>query len=145
KPVGLALAAPEVEPWRAILERVRLARPALASVLEHAAILEVTAARIAIAFESSAAFLAARAGEPESLEVLTREARAYFGEQTQVVLDRSVNPMPHARTVASLDADLRSAELAKARAAIEGHAVVQEALRIFGAKIRDVKLPNGER
>jgi hypothetical protein len=53
--------------------------------------------------------------------------------------------MPHARTVASADADQRAAELAKARAAIEGHAVVQEALRIFGAKIRDVKLPNGER
>jgi DNA polymerase-3 subunit gamma/tau len=145
EPVGVAPPVADVDPWRAILERVRLVRPALASVLEHAAILEVTAARIAIAFGPGAAFLAARAGEPESLEVLTREARAYFGDRTQVVLDRSVNPMPHARTVASVDADVRSAELAKARAAIEGHAVVQDAIRIFGAKIRDVKLPNGER
>jgi DNA polymerase-3 subunit gamma/tau len=139
------LPAPDVDPWRAILERVRLVRPALASILEHAVVLEATAGRIVFGFDPSAAFLAARAGEAESLEVLAREARDYFGARTQIVLDRSANPMPHARTVASADADQRAAELAKARAAIEGHAVVQEALRIFGAKIRDVKLPNGER
>jgi DNA polymerase-3 subunit gamma/tau len=145
EPSESRLAAPDVDPWRAILERVRLVRPALASILEHAVVLEATAARIVIGFDPSAAFLAARAGEAESLEVLAREARAYFGARTQIVLDRSVNPMPHTRTVASADADQRAATLAKARAAIEGHAVVQEALRIFGAKIREVKLPNGER
>jgi len=41
-------------------------------------------------------------------------------------------------------ADRRSAELAKARAAVEGHPLVQEAVRLFGAQLRDVKLPSGE-
>jgi hypothetical protein len=47
-------------------------------------------------------------------------------------------------TVASVDAERRAADLAKARAAIEAHPVVQEAVRIFGAQVRDVRLPPGE-
>jgi hypothetical protein len=46
--------------------------------------------------------------------------------------------------VAAINAEVRAAELAKARAAIEGHPVVQEAIRLFGAQVREVKLPGGE-
>ena len=48
------------------------------------------------------------------------------------------------RTVASLDAERRAAETARARAAVEAHPLVQEAFRVFGAQIRDVKLPPTE-
>jgi DNA polymerase-3 subunit gamma/tau len=130
--------------WRAILDRVRAKRPALASVLEHAIPMETTAARVVVGFEPSAAFLGARASEPEALEELTREIRAHFGAPTQVAVDLSARPSPSRKTVASVDADRRSAELAKARAAVEGHPLVQEAVRIFGAQLRDVKLPSGE-
>jgi DNA polymerase-3 subunit gamma/tau len=123
---------------------VRAARPALASVLEHAIPLEVDASRVVVGYEPSAAFLAARASEPESLETLTREVRAHFGAPTQVALDLSAKPSTQARTVASVDAERRSAELAKARARVEEHPVVREAIRLFGAQVRDVKLPNGE-
>ena len=40
-----------------------------------------------------------------------------------------------------MDAEKRTAELAQARAAVEGHPVVQEAVRLFGAQLRDVRLP----
>jgi DNA polymerase-3 subunit gamma/tau len=136
-------AVADMAAWRAILDRVRSTRPALASVLEHAIPLEIGAARVVVGFEPSAAFLAARASEPESLETLTREVRGHYGAPTQVALDLAAKATSEARTVASLDAERRTAELAKARAAIEGHPLVQEVVRLFGAQVRDVKLPNG--
>ena len=143
-PAPVATAVPDLETWRAILDRLRAARPALASVLEHAAPLELGAARVVVGFEPSAGFFAARASEPEALEALTREIRAHFGAPTQVALDLSARPVPGVRTVAAIDGERRSAELAKARAAIESHPLVQEAVRVFGATVRDVKLPSGE-
>jgi DNA polymerase-3 subunit gamma/tau len=130
--------------WRAILERLRASRPALASVFEHAYPLETTAARLVVGFDQSAAFLASRASELEALEALTREVRGHFGAPTQVALDLSARPTAGLRTVAAVDAEHRTAELAKARAAVESHPLVQEAVRLFGAQLRDVKLPGSE-
>ncbi|MGH7293933.1 MAG: DNA polymerase III subunit gamma/tau, partial [Polyangiaceae bacterium] len=145
-PVAHAPQAPaaDLDVWRAILDRVRARRPALASVLEHAIPIETSAARVIVGFEPSAAFLGARASEPEALEDLTREIRAHFGAPTQVALDLSARPSAVQKTVATVDAERRSAELAKARAAVENHPLVQEAVRLFGAQLRDVKLPSGE-
>jgi DNA polymerase-3 subunit gamma/tau len=135
---------PDLDVWRAIVDRVRPSWPALASLLEHAVPVELGARRVTIAFDASASFFAARASEPESLEALTREVRAHFGAPTQVGVDLSARPGPSLKTVASVDAERRTAELAKARAAIEQHPVVQEVVRVFGAQLRDVKLPTGE-
>jgi len=143
-PASAPSAAPDVDTWRAILERLRASLPALASTFDHAFPLEIGPARVVVGFEPSASFLAARASEPEALEALTREVRAHFGAPTQVALDLSARPVSGMRTVASLDAEKRSAELAKARAAVENHPVVQEIVRVFGAQVRDVKLPSGE-
>ena len=134
----------DIDAWRAILERVRTARPAVASALEHAIPLEVGTARIVVGFEPSAAFLAARASEPDALEILTREARAHFGAATLVVVDASAKASSGVRTIASVDAERRSAEVSLARAAIQAHPLVEEAIRLFGAKVQDVKLPSGD-
>ena len=142
KPV--AVAVPDLDVWRSIVERVRPARPALASVLEHAVPLELNPRKVTLGFEPGAAFFAARASETESLEALTREIRDHFAAPTQVAIDLSARPGPTLKTVASLDAEKRSADLAKARAAIEDHPLVREAVRVFGAQLRDVKLPSGE-
>lgn len=95
-------------------------------------------------FEVSAAFQAERAREPEALEALTRAVRAHFGAPTQVVLEVAVKAAPGVRTVASLEAEGRRAELAAARAAVEAHPLVQEAIRVFGAELCDVKLPGAD-
>jgi DNA polymerase-3 subunit gamma/tau len=141
-----APAAPlsEMEMWRAVLERVRNARPAIASTLEHAIPVEISAARVVIGFESSAGFLAARASDPEVLDVLTREARAHFGAATHVAIDVSAKGSAGVRTIASVDAERRSVELSQARAAIQSHPLVEEAIRLFGAKVQDVKLPGSD-
>ncbi|MBV9946084.1 MAG: DNA polymerase III subunit gamma/tau, partial [Myxococcales bacterium] len=138
-------ASSPVDVWRAILDRVRSVRPGLASVLEHGAPLEVNQARVVIRFDEAAEFLSARAREAEALDVLTREVRRHFGAETQVSLEARASPPPAAaRTVASLDAERRAVATASARAAVEGHPVVQEAIRIFAARVHDVKLPNND-
>ena len=139
-----ASALADMDTWRSILERVRAARPAVASTLEHAMPLEVSAARVVVGFEVNASFLAARASEPEALDVLTREARAHFGAATHVAIDAAAKASSSGRTIASVDAERRSAEESQARVAIETHPLVEEAIRLFGAKVQDVKLPGGD-
>jgi DNA polymerase III subunit gamma/tau len=142
-PVSLAV-APDVDVWRTILDRLRARQPALASVLDHAIPMETSAARLVVGFEPSAAFLGARASEPDALDELSREVRAYYGQATKVSIELSAHAAAGVKTIAAIDADRRSAELAKARAAVEGHPLVKEAVRLFGAQLRDVKLPPSE-
>jgi DNA polymerase-3 subunit gamma/tau len=149
-PVAVVGAAPvaadreALDVWRAIIDRLRRTRPGLASIYEHGIPIDVSAARVVVGFEAGASFLIARASEEEAVEALTREIREHFGAATQVVLDVTVKPASGSRTVAALDADARAAEVEKARLAIEGHPVVKEAMRLFDAKLREVKLPGGE-
>jgi len=134
----------DIDGWRAILERVRTARPAIASVFEHAIPIEVGSARVVVGFEPNAGFLAARASDPEAIDILTREARAHFGAATLVVIDASAKSPNGARTIASVDAERRSTEESVARAAIQAHPLVEEAIRLFGARVHDVKLPSSD-
>jgi DNA polymerase-3 subunit gamma/tau len=145
-PVESPGAMPEVGmgAWREILERVRATRPAIASVFEHAMPQEVCAARVVVGFEAHASFLVARASDPEAIDVLTRETRAHFGVPTVVTIDASTRLANGLRSVASVDAENRLAELARARGAVQTHPLVEEAIRLFGARLQDVKLPAGD-
>jgi DNA polymerase-3 subunit gamma/tau len=144
-PAPLAPPPPETDAaWHAIVARLRATQAPFASFFEHALPLEVTPARVTVGFEPSASFQAKRASEPEALEALTRAVRAHFNAPTQVILELASKPTSGARTVASLEAEQRSANRANARAAVEAHPVVQEIIRVFGAQLRDVKLPGGD-
>ncbi len=133
---------PDLEAWRAILERVRAARPALASVLEHAAPVEVRAERVLLGY-APGDFLGAQASEEESALLLQREVRAHFGAATKVELDLSMRT-PVVASVATIDDARRKEALAKARAEVENHPLVQHAIAIFGAELREVRLPGGD-
>jgi DNA polymerase-3 subunit gamma/tau len=137
-------ASPAMSAWRAVITRLRETQAAFASFFEHALPLEITASRVVVGFEVNAAFQASRAAEPEAMEALTRAVRAHFGAPTQVLLEAGAKTSPAARTLASLDAERRSADLAAARAAVEAHPLVQEAIRVFGAPVCDVKLPGAD-
>ena len=71
---------------------------------------------------------------PLTLRSIQEAARAFAAlgwEMELIVCDNN-----------STDATARLA--AEARARVEAHPVVQEAVRLFGAQLRDVKLPTGE-
>ncbi len=144
-PRPAAVAAPRLDDeWRAIVEQLRTIQAPFAAFFEHALPLEVTATRVVVGFEPSAAFHAARAGETDALEALTRAVRTHFGAPTQVILELAAKPANGVRTVAAINAERRVADLASARAAIQAHPVVQEAMRLFAAQLREVKLPSGD-
>jgi DNA polymerase-3 subunit gamma/tau len=137
-------APPDLDAWRAIVDGVRRLRPPVASVFEHAMPLRVERDSVVVGFEASAAFLCARANETEALEALTQAARSHFGAPTRVEIDGAARSVPGARTLASIAAEQRGVDLAKARAAVEGHPVVRTAMRLFDAQLRDVRLPGND-
>jgi DNA polymerase-3 subunit gamma/tau len=131
--------------WRAILRRVAEARPALGSVFEHASILELTPERATFGFEAQS-FAGAQAREPEALEILTREVRAHFAKATHVSIDLVAPKAPasHPATIASIDAAKRREAADKARAVVKAHPLVVEAMRLFGAELREVRIREEE-
>ena len=147
KPAAVEIAAPprlerpaNLDDWRAILARVRAVKGHVAAVLEQGVPLEVTAQRVLVGYQTQS-FEGAQASEPEAMELLQREARAHFGADTKVALDLSARP---GTTVAALDAADRRVELAKAQATAQAHPLVQKAIALFGAELREIRLPGGD-
>ena len=126
-----------LDDWRTILARVRTGKAHVAAIFEHAVPLEVTAQRVLLGYQSGS-FEGAQASEPEAMGLLQREARAHFSADTKVALDLSARA---GTTVAALDAAERKAEIAKALAAVQGHPLVRKAIALFGAELKDIRLP----
>ena len=133
---------PDLAAWRAILDRVRAVRPALASVLEHAAPIEVRAERVLLGY-APGDFLGMQVAEEDAALLLQREVRAHFGASTKVELDLSMRTAVVA-SVATLDDAQRKEDLKKARAEVENHPLVRSAIAILGAELREVRLPGGD-
>jgi hypothetical protein len=127
-----------------VIDRVRCEDAALASTLEHAVVLYVGSQRLVIGFDPAEDFLARRASDPAAVAALTRAARAHFGTDIEIAVQQSLASFGSLPTIASVDAERRAAELARARAAVEEHPLVREAVRVFGARVREVKLPTGD-
>jgi len=121
---------------------VRASRPALASVLEHAAPIEVRAERVLLGY-APGDFLGTQAADEEAAMLLQRAVRAHFGAATKVELDLSMRAAPVA-SVASIDDAKKKAALAAARAAVENHPLVKKAIQIFGAELREVRIPGDD-
>lgn len=128
--------------WRALLERVRRTRPDVASTLDLAAPLVVSRERITLGFEPES-FEDARREDTEAKTVLTEIAHAYFGAPTVVTLEVSARGSRLA-SVASIDAAKKRQAVIEARAAVEKHPLVQAAIAVFEAELKDIRLPTQE-
>lgn len=127
-----------VATWRAILEAVRLRRPALASVLEHASVLHCDEKRILLGYEPGS-FLAAQATDGPAIALLTAAVREHFGAQTEVAFDLAV-ARGTTQTIAQIDGAERKARVEAARRAVADHPLVSAAIELLGAELRDVRL-----
>jgi len=128
--------------WRAILERVRRVRDDIAATLELAVPIAITRDRLILGFEHGS-FEDKRADQTDAQTVLTAEARAFFGTPLTVTFEVAARGSKVA-SVAYLDAAKRKQAIADARAAVEKHDLVQAAIAIFDAELKDVKLPPQE-
>jgi hypothetical protein len=72
--------------------------------------------------------------------------RAHFRKTTHVTLDLTARtaPVSHPATVASIDAAKRRETADKARTAVKAHPLVVEAMRLFGAELREVRIREDE-
>jgi DNA polymerase-3 subunit gamma/tau len=131
-----------IDAWRAILARIKPVRPAIAATLELAAPNVVTKERIVLGFEPES-FEDGRASESDAREVLVEHAKAYFGGIAPSVIFEVARGTKGA-SVASLDAAKKKAAIAEARAAVEKHPLVQKAIALFDAELREIRLPAQE-
>jgi DNA polymerase-3 subunit gamma/tau len=128
--------------WRALIDRVRKVNPAVAATLDLAIPLTVTPQKVVVGVEDES-FEDARAEQTDARTLLTTEARAQFGTNTEVVFERTARGSKVA-SVAYLDAAKRKQMQVEARAAVENHPLVQHAVVAFKAELKDVKLPAQE-
>ena len=140
--VARALRAPDalVVTVRAFVAKVREENAALAAYLEHGGPMEATSERIVLGYEDGA-FTAMQIAQPEHTALLGRAAVAVLGASCTFVLESSVAVEQLPMSVAALDAEARRIALEKARAAVVAHPLVQHALTLFEADLRDVRLP----
>ena len=144
-PAATPIVAPESElvtTWRAILDRVRKAAPQVAASLDLAVPQVVTRERLVVAFEDDS-FEDARAEQTDAKTLLTEHARAFFSAPTQVTFEVAARGSKIA-SVAYLDAAKKKQMQIEARAAVEKHELVQKAIKIFDADLKDIKLPAQE-
>lgn len=140
--LALAADSPMIQTWRALLAKVREVKPAVAAALELAAPLTVTPEKIQLGFEPES-FEDSRKVDTDASATLTEIARAYFGTNTLVSLEITQRGSKLA-SIASLDAAKKRQALIEARQAVEKHQLVQKAIAIFDAELKDIKLPPQE-
>ncbi|HEY8074702.1 MAG TPA: DNA polymerase III subunit gamma/tau [Labilithrix sp.] len=140
-PASVVVESDTIGTWRALLDRVRAKDPAIASTLELAVPVVIAKERLVVGFEDDS-FEQDASFVTDAKTLLTSEARAFFGAQTVVTLEASARGK-HG-SVAYIDAAKRKQAILDARAAVEKHDLVQKALTIFDAELRDVKLPAEE-
>ncbi len=134
-----------IEIWRAIVERVRAARPSLAAVYDHAVPISMTRERVLLGYDTQSV-LSSEATHVDAVALLRQEVQRYFGAPTEVAFDlRAANSGAGApATVASVDTERRRTARTEARARVEKHPLVQEAISLFGAELRDIHLPEAD-
>jgi DNA polymerase-3 subunit gamma/tau len=122
-----------------VIDAVRRQRPALASVLEHAVVLEMGSQRAVIGYDAANAFLFAQATEPGARQLLTAALRACFGRPVELVLD-TVAQRAGTVSVAQIDSAERRARVDAARRAVAEHPLVTAAIELLGAELKDIRL-----
>jgi DNA polymerase III subunit gamma/tau len=136
-PPASALAA-NLGPWRAVIALIQQQRPALASVLEHAALIELTPERAVLGYEANS-FLVGQATEPAARELLAGALRSHFGGSPEVVFETLVRGAGVA-SLAQVETAERKARIEAARRLVAEHPLVTAAIELLGAELKDVRL-----
>jgi DNA polymerase III subunit gamma/tau len=127
----------DLDAWRAVLDKIRSIRPALASVLEHAAPLMFAPDRVVLGYEPDS-LLTLQATERAAVDLLTRVVQAHFQTSTEIAfdLDAEARTVP---SIAAINGEKERARLEAARQAIVDHPLVRAAIDILGAELKDVR------
>ena len=136
------VASADLDAWRSVLAIVRTRRPALSSVLEHAALLRFGATRVELGYEASS-FLVGQATEGSAKELLLSALTTHFGQAPELSFE-TIGARSGNVTVAMLETAERKSKLDAARRAVATHPLVTAAIEVLGAELRDVRLAEAE-
>jgi hypothetical protein len=134
------LAPASVTRIREVVARLREEKPTWGSLLEHGIVLSCDAEKLEVAYEKRS-FFAAQVSDRAVADAFERAAKSSIGVQAKILL---VEGGLSGRTLAQLANEAKTAALDAARREAVSHPVVQEAIAIFGAEIKNVKLPGEE-
>ncbi|AGP33423.1 DNA polymerase III subunit gamma/tau [Sorangium cellulosum] len=133
-----AMSASDLATWRAVITAVRAQRPALASVLEHAAVLELSPTRVVLGYEANS-FLSGQATEPAARDMLARVLQSHFGGPAELVFE-TITRGSAGPSLAQVETAERKARVDAARRAVADHPLVTAAIELLGAELKDVRL-----
>jgi DNA polymerase-3 subunit gamma/tau len=128
-----------LEVWREIVESVAELRPELAAMLEHAVPMVVEPGQINIAWEP-ASILGREASQKAGRELLAKVAHDHFGVPCAVTMELESERARGAPTLSAWKLADRKRQSRVAAAQAKSHPRVADALEIFGARLKDLKL-----
>jgi len=127
--------------WRKIVDLVRLASPQVAAMLDLAVPTMVTKEKVVIGIEDES-FEQFRSEQTNARAILTSETRAFFASTTtEIVFEHAAKGSKVGGSISYLDAAKKKQAQIDARLAVENHELVQRAVMLFDAELKDVKLP----
>ncbi len=122
--------------WERLIARVGRDSRALASVLEHATVLEFGPQGVRLGFERGT-FYAESATDSDNQKILRAAVEAQFGQPVVCTID-SVEAAQGQSSVAKARQEEQQAEVQRARTAGAQHPAVQEAVAVLGGEVRQV-------
>lgn len=128
--------------FRDVVEVVREERPELAAFLEHAAVLAAEPGTLVLAYEPRSLFAEQVRGRP-ALDLITRAATQVFGRTSSVEFKFDYAAASGMDTLSADRVRAREARVRKAIAEAKNHPTVTEAMALFGARLKDLKLNEG--
>ena len=117
-------------------------RPELAAFLEHAAVIDEGRGVLTLGYEPGSVF-AKELDDPKLWRITSEAASAAFGTETRVEFLFDHAP---ARGMDTLSADrvrAREERLREAKHKAKNHPRVTDAIEVFGAKIKDLRVNEG--
>lgn len=134
------LQAGALDAWQAVVARLAANKPRVASIFEHAAPLVVEPGRIVLGLEAGS-FIAEQAKEADAQAMLQQAATDHFEVATEVVFELD-GDHGKVQTLAAKHSAEQAARLAAARDVVATHPLVQDAIEVLGAELKDVRLPD---
>jgi DNA polymerase-3 subunit gamma/tau len=132
-----------VELWRQVVDGIRGGNPKLGAFLDHAEVIRIDGECIQLGIDKHSLFHGEVTSQ-STLREIAEAARLVFGTRPRVQFDSRElggSTAPPSETVFAKD---KEARLQKERDEIErarAHPVVLEAMRVFGARVKNIELP----
>jgi len=118
------------ELWEAVVSRLMDRKPALGAVLQHGSPVEVTPARILLAFPPGS-FFGRQAEALDGRQAIAEAAEQVTGARPAVEVTQTPRGGGDAKTLAQLEVERRDAKLEATREKALSHPLVEEAARVF--------------